>query len=387
MLGGAGTGKTTLIEAIVRQSRKAYGCGLCAPTGKAARNLSERSNMSTATVYRMLRMTPDDHMLNAQLEDDLALVIVDEASMLTLKEFAGILEGAGTGAKIVLIGDPHQLQAVGSGNIMQDLLALGLPRKHLSTFHRQGGVECALLHNVRSFDTCHTLEDLRFDETFMLKDMQPGEMMLKFLATQAAHRYSRGKSIQVVAPTNLMVYDLNCRIQELLNPVTLDAAGNPLELEVQDKHKRLVKLRHGDRVMMLRNNYSLDYCNGDTGTLYINSSSEDELDYYVVFPDGRRSSFATKQGLRDMTLAYAITVHKSHGSEYDTILMPITKSRMLSRNLVYTAFSRAKKQVLMVGEREALEAGLRTYTEPRRSGLVERVKQALWEHEGKCHVA
>jgi exodeoxyribonuclease V alpha subunit len=107
----------------------------------------------------------------------------------------------------------------------------------------------------------------------------------------------------------------------------------------------------------------------------------------VVFPDGREASWDCKSGLKDITLAYAITVHKSQGSEYDTILMPVTKIRMFNRNLLYTGISRAKKQVLLMGDMEALDAGLRTYPEPRKSGLVGRVKQQKEDLMRKKHVA
>lgn len=387
ILGGAGTGKTTLIEAIVQHSPVAFGCGLCAPTGKAARNLSERNNLPAATVYSMLRMTPDNHMLDARPLEDTSLVIVDEASMLTLKEFAGILEAAGPGGKVVLLGDPNQLLSVGSGNIVPDLLALGVSSIHLSTCHRQAGEERALLHNVRSFKDCHSINDLMFDETFEFVSIHSSEMLLQHLADEGARLYLKKESIQVVAPTNNMVYDLNRRIQEKHNPATYDADGNPLELEIYDKRKRSIKLRDGDRIMMLRNNYDLNYSNGDTGILHLTNYDDESLAYHVVFPDGRTCSWNNKSGLRDMTLAYAITIHKSQGSEYDTILMPVTRSRMLNRNLIYTAISRAKNRVELVGDMEALDFGLRTLPEPRKSGLVERVVRLRDAKASKLHVA
>ncbi len=109
------------------------------------------------------------------------------------------------------------------------------------------------------------------------------------------------------------------------------------------------------------------------GTIQITNYDADEPEYTVVFPDGRKASWDCKSGLKDITLAYAITVHKSQGSEYDTILMPVIKIRMFNRNLLYTGISRAKKQVLLMGDMEALDTGLQTYPEPRKSGLVEKV--------------
>lgn len=370
--GGAGTGKTTIIEAIVSQFPGHTGYYLCAPTGKAARNLNERSNLSASTVYSTLGMTPDDNMLHTPPLEKVSMVIVDESSMLTLKEFAGILEAAKSASKIVLIGDPDQLQAVGSGNIMPDLQELGIPTFRLTTCHRQVGEERALLHNVRDFGSCHTVSDLLFDDSFSFKEVTTADALIQQLALEGSNRYRRRESVQVIAPTNSMVFALNQQMQAKLNPLKYDA-GKPLELAIFDQKGRKLKLRDGDRVMMLRNNYTQHYCNGDVGTIQITNYDADEPKYTVVFPDGRKASWDCKSGLKDITQAYAITVHKSQGSEYDTILMPVTKIRMLNRNLLYTGISRAKKQVLLMGDMEALDAGLQTYPEPRKSGLVEKV--------------
>ncbi|MDF3002118.1 MAG: ATP-dependent RecD-like helicase, partial [Bacillota bacterium] len=203
ILGSAGTGKTSLIQALVR-NRKRYlpNWVLCAPTGKAARNLTERSALQARTVHSALGKIPDEDFLTPVAWHFTGLVVVDEASMMTLEMLAGILSIAPSGSCIVLVGDPHQLLSVGSGNVLPDLLALGVPCTKLEVCHRQDDESGALLRNVREFRNCHGLNDFTFDDSFAFRIMDDEEKIKSYICEEVARRYLAGERVQVLSPFN-----------------------------------------------------------------------------------------------------------------------------------------------------------------------------------------
>lgn len=370
--GGAGTGKTTLIRALVEcRPDLSRGFLLCAPTGKAAQNLEDRTAYETRTVHGVLGKGPDDKSLSPVYWPFTELVVVDEAGMLTLELLAGLLHAVSSRCRLVLVGDPGQLQAVGPGNVLPDLMALGVPCAQLDTCHRQDAGAGALVHNVRHFKDIRTFDDLRFDASMRFipqaNDVQTHELVCRL----AAERYRDGESIQVLAPVNrsgeLSVRSLNRTLQNRLNPATV---GNT--------HPDYPKLpfRDGDRVMVLENDWEQAVCNGDVGVFHF--LPREELAYCVMLEDGWTAVWSGTDALKNLSLAYAITIHKSQGSEYDTVILPMSKryGRMLSRNLIYTAVSRAKKQVILVGDPDAVEQALRREAPERRSMLVVKTHQA-----------
>ena len=221
VLGGAGSGKTTLIRAIAAQfGNEAYRV-ICAPTGKAARNLTERTGCVARTVHSVLGMQPDDDFLSPVIWENVGLVIVDEASMMTLEMLAGILCKVRHNCRVVFLGDPNQLLSVGSGNVLPDLLRLGVPHIRLQSNHRQEGGAKGLLRNVVKFSELSGVNDLTFDDSFMLVEM--GEPLVRnALVEEAVKRYLAGESVQVLSPynraTELSVAKLNAAIQKLVNP-------------------------------------------------------------------------------------------------------------------------------------------------------------------------
>lgn len=368
ILGGAGSGKTTLIRAIANQyGGEAYRV-LAAPTGKAARNLTARTGMVARTVHSALGMHPNDDFLSPVIWGNVGLVIIDEASMMTLEMLVGCLCKMRHDCRLVLLGDPNQLQSVGSGNVLPDLLELGVPYVRLESNHRQAGADIGLQNNVVGFGGHVSIRDLMFDDSFVMEEM--GEQDIgKTLVKEAARRYCSGESVQVLSPTNLTVDRLNRAIREVVNP-----AGSAK----QELRCKGMLFRDGDRVMLTQNDRDRDCCNGDVGILHIEDNDSDDPVYHVELPDGRTPKWNDCGGLLNMTLAYAVTVHKSQGSEYDTILMPMTNGlvSMMYRNLIYTAISRAKKQVILYGSLNALGVALQKDARDRRSMLVTKTRMA-----------
>ena len=369
ILGDAGCGKSTLVRGIVSALDKDRNMVLCAPTGKAARNLTERTGLTARTVHSALGMRPDEDFLEAVSWPFVRLVIVDEASMMTLEMLAGILEKVSYECRVVLIGDGNQLLSVGTGNVLPDLIKLGTPCSCLKENHRQSGTSSALLYNVVNFRNLHSANELEFDDSFRLFEKEE-KAATDSLVEEAVRRYLGGESVQVLAPYRATVLSLNQEIREKVNP---KADG---KLCVTLRLKGTVEYREGDRVIITKNDRSRNCCNGDVGTLHIVVDKNGNcLGISIQLPDGRCPEWEGEDiglGLAHMDLAYALTVHKSQGSEYNTILFPATKSMqsMLSRNLFYTAISRAKKQVLLYGNRQAVDVATQRTLPPRKSMLV-----------------
>ena len=320
ILGGAGCGKTTLIEAIVHCFRERNDAFVpyvvAAPTGKAARNLTERTGIEARTVHGALGKVPDANFLDTVSWNCIGLVVIDEASMVSLEMLAGILNRVRRNCRVALLGDPNQLLSVGAGNILSD-----------------------------------------------------------FLCEEAARRYRAGESIQVLSPvrvkTGFSVQALNTRLQNEVNPLT---AEKPT----------WGKFRDGDRVIVTQNNAYYNICNGDVGVLHIRGEKPHRVAALAV--RGTLKTWQIDRGQGEygighddapppqLALAYALTVHKSQGSQYDTVLMPVSMAtaRMLYRNLLYTAISRARKEVILVGSREAVNTAMQCIPYPRKSKLVAR---------------
>ena len=363
ILGGAGTGKSTLIRAITKLAPAGEVQVLCAPTGKAARNLTERTGMCVRTVHSALGVVPDADFLAPVCWSNVGLVVVDEASMLTLGMLAGILSKVKSTCRVVLLGDPNQLLSVGSGNVLPDLLKLGIPHFHLESNHRQQKGATELLANVVGFSTLQNGGELVFGESFSLNCMRE-ELIKQAIVDEAVARYRAGESVQVLSPynsaTELSVSKLNQAIREKVNPNTPD------KLCFGDQ------FRDGDKVIILNNDRDRNCSNGDVGILRILSNKKANTCFCVELPDGRCPIWDYYGGIANIALAYALTVHKSQGSEYDTILMPVTDSfsNMLYRNLIYTAISRARSKVILYGSRNALSVAVQKPARERRSQLV-----------------
>ena len=249
--------------------------------------------------------------------------------------------------------------------MLPDLLALDVPNIRLSSFHRQADRESALAHNVREFGTCWSLNDLHFDKSFQFIPLTEDGAIRNCICRGGINLYRLGADVQILSPYNrsgLLSSDgLNVVFREQLNPATA-------ENTIKD-----VFFRSGDRVIILQNDWAQEVCNGDIGTYY-HKAADGMLLYGVACNRDRIAAWGGEKAnpLSRLRLAYTITIHKAQGSEYDTVVLPLSKSfaSMLHRNLLYTAISRAKRRVVIVGDPDALATALQRETPPRRSMLV-----------------
>ena len=340
---------------------------LAAPTGKAARNLRERTGLTCRTIHSALGKIPDEDFLDPVRWETVEMVIADEASMVSLEMLSGILNRMSPRCRLVLLGDPYQLPAVGSGNVISDLLALGIPSLTLKQQYRQGEQETALRYNVTQFHSIPDAAGLHYDDSFQFWKSDEGAIC-ETVCAEAAKRYLAGETVQIIAPTKAEVRKLNQQMQSMVNPPAKDIPDICYHSEM---------LRENDRVTILVNDRDQNCSNGDLGTLHI---SDDPYSEYKLLTaktaDKRTPTFLSCGREQKLALAYAMTVHKSQGSQYDTVIMPLSvHARMLTRNLLYTAISRSTKQLILVGSDTSLSVAMQTLPPERRSMLVAKTHQ------------
>ena len=373
ILGGAGTGKTSMIQGIFQTYQKSKDSFIAvAPTGKASVNLRTKCGVHSMTVHSLLGLGIDS--LDDRVDwNAIGLIVIDEAGMLTIEMLSGILQHCKKDCRIVMVGDDNQLQSVGAGNIIHDLVTLGFPVTQLFENHRQKYDFSALAKNVQNFSWLGSIDDLQFDDSFMLMELPEYEMQ-RFICETSAKKYTNNESFQLLSPVNysgsLSVSSLNNALHSLVNPC-IDKS------KIIDNGNDL--LWNNDRILVKQNNHSLGYCNGDIGRLRM-YPEESELNLAALdFEDGRTCYLPTIDQMNDLRLGYAITVHKSQGGEYDSIILPLCEynRNMLTRNLLYTAISRARKQIILVGSRDTLDFAIHNHPKKRNSSLVQKVQQII----------
>jgi len=353
--GGPGTGKTTIIRAITRLfERLGARIMLAAPTGRAAKRMSETSGRAAKTIHRLLEYSPaqgefqrnDSHPLDCQL------LIVDEVSMVDAPLMYYLLKAVPPDATLILVGDNHQLPSVGPGNVLQDIIASQvIPVVTLREIFRQDAAGRIII-NAHRINTGQVplLDPPRNSESdfYFIAQHDPNkilDLVLKITSQRIPRRFGLDPvdDIQVLTPMHkgiLGAGNLNNELQQLLNP-------NDVYLKRGDKYFRL-----NDKVMQIRNNYTKEVFNGDIGRIVAIDTRSVAL---TVRFDDRRVRYDPTD-LDDIVLAYAISVHKSQGSEYTAVVIPVTTQHyvMLQRNLLYTAVTRGKQLVVLVGDRRAL---------------------------------
>ncbi len=353
--GGPGTGKTTIVQAILKIfSRLGTRIMLAAPTGRAARRMSEATGHEARTIHRLLEFSiqkggfqrTDEHPLECDL------LIVDEASMIDTLLMHHLLKAVPAGATFILVGDANQLPSVGPGNVLGDVIGSGaVPSVELKEIFRQAEASLIIVNAHRINNglfpfprpSGHALEDFYF-----IEQEDPAEV-LKTVVDLTKERIPKRfgldpiEEIQVITPMHkgmVGTANLNQELQRVLNPAEESITRGSRAFRLQDK------------VMQIRNNYDKEVFNGDIGRIVKMDLENQEL---LIAFEGRRVPYDYSD-LDEIVLAYAVSVHKSQGSEYPAVIIPILTQHylLLQRNLIYTAVTRGRKLVVLVGTRKAL---------------------------------
>jgi exodeoxyribonuclease V alpha subunit len=364
LTGGPGCGKSFTVRAVVAlaQAKKAR-VVLAAPTGRAAKRLSELAGMDAQTLHRLLELRPGGEAAFHQdrpLEAD--LVVVDEASMLDLLLANKLVKAVPPGAHLLLVGDVDQLPSVGPGEVLRDLLQAGkgtpvLPRVRLTQVFRQAQ-QSGVVTNAHRINAGHPPLTSGLGDFFLFAEDDPervAELTVDIVVNRLPGRFGLDprRDVQVLCPMHRGPAGsaaLNERLQEVLTP----AAPKQPERRFGGR-----TYRPGDKVMQVRNDYEKGVYNGSVGTVTTISPETSEL--FVLMDEDQEVRYGFDD-LDELTHAYALTVHRSQGSEYPCVVVPLTQTAwlMLQRNLLYTAVSRARQLVVLVGSRRALAKAIRT---------------------------
>ena len=375
LTGGPGTGKTTTTQGIIAALKKAgLRVLLAAPTGRAAKRMSEATGMEAKTIHRLLEYNPQDgYKRNDEnpLEGD--ALIVDECSMIDILLMNNLLKAVPVGMRLVFVGDIDQLPSVGAGNVLRDIIdSQRIPVVRLVRIFRQA-------QKSRIVMNAHTINQGRFPDTsngrdtdfFFMREDDPeraAETIVRLVKERLPRAYRESPDrIQVLTPMQRGVVgaaNLNLLLQQALNPSgpSLGRGG--------------YTYRQGDRVMQLRNNYAKEVFNGDLR--YIREVDTEDRMLTVDF-DGKKVEYDVTE-LDELTLAYATTIHKAQGSEYPIVVMPVLMTHfvMLQRNLIYTGITRAKKICVLIGAMKALAYAVRNMSVLKRNtSLRERLNPSL----------
>ena len=367
--GGPGTGKTSIQRAILNIYKKAFPDSdvvCCAPTGRAARRMEQSTGYPASTIHKVLNLTAGEvHELKDidLLEAD--LVLVDEVSMMDMLTTWYLFNALPPSCRLILVGDADQLPSVGPGAVLNELLACGkLPAVILDKVFRQseGSLVAENAQRIR-----HGVTDLEFGDDFQFwpsaEETQSAQYLMWFYKREV-DRYGVD-NVALLTPfrkkSKTGVYSLNAALHDTINP------ASPEKDEIETGQR---VLRVGDKVMQMKNR---DFAsNGDIGYICTSKRDSDGILVEVDFGDDRVVAYEDVESLRQLELAYAATIHKSQGSEYDAVLINIQNmhGKMLNRALIYTAETRAKKQVIIVGDWEAVVRAIQTADTKRRNTML-----------------
>ena len=408
LTGGPGTGKTTTINAIIRYFEgEGAEIRLAAPTGRAAKRMTEATGYEAQTIHRLLELSgmPEDDRegqpihfeRNAENPLETDVIIIDEMSMVDIHLIHTLLMAVTAGTRLILVGDENQLPSVGPGNVLRDIIRSGqFPVVELKKIFRQAS-ESDIVVNAHKINRGEQVTINNKSRDFFFLKRYDADIIIRVviaLIQEKLPRYVDAKpyEIQVLTPMRkglLGVERLNQILQRYLNPP-----------DEKKKEKEIGQrlFREGDKVMQVKNNYQLEWeilgrykipvdkgvgvFNGDTGIMTeINEFAETAT---VEFEDGRQAEYSFKQ-LEELELAYAVTIHKSQGSEYPAVILPILSGpRMLmNRNLLYTAVTRARKCVTVVGSETTFAEMIRNEKQQQRYSSLDRRIRELDESEQK----
>lgn len=403
--GGPGTGKTTIIDMIIRVL-EASGLKvlIAAPTGRAAKRITEASGYEAFTIHRMLEYyyAEDEGVMrfgkNSEEPLDAEAIIIDEASMIDILLMKGLMEAVKIGTRMIFVGDSDQLPPVGAGNVLKDMLASeALYFVRLTEIFRQAKESMIVVnaHRINNGETPYYNEK---DKDFFLLETNDEDIIVEKIKELCARRLpsyyencDSMRDIQIITPTRkgkIGSVALNGELQGILNPAGKD--------KHEVKHANRI-FREGDRVMQMKNNYKIEWkkiddpqtregiFNGEVG--YIRFVDKEDEIVSVEFDDGKIAQYEFLQ-LEELDLAYALTVHKSQGSEFPIVIIPAAwvSPLLATRNLLYTAVTRGKMAVIMVGGRKYIDAMVANdNTTVRNTALKERLikygKEKPWTKE------
>lgn len=387
--GGPGTGKTTTINTIIRLMEKLkLSIALAAPTGRASKRMSEMTGEEAKTIHRLLEigyMGENEHLQFAKDENnplDVDVVIIDETSMVDILLMNGLLKAIKPGTRLILVGDVDQLPSVGPGNVLGDIIQSGMVKViRLTEIFRQAQESMIIVNAHRINKGEYPVFNAKGKDFYFISRNNAGEIVSTIVdlcknRLPTSYGYHSMQSIQVLTPmrkTPVGVLYLNKELQKVLNP----PAKNKKEKNFRD-----ILFREGDKVMQIKNNYNMIWTrvngdedgtgifNGDIG--YIECIRHEDSLMTVIFDDDKRVEYDFNQ-LDELELAYALTVHKSQGSEFPVVVMPMFNGApmLMTRNLFYTAVTRAKELVVLVGKESVMKMMVDNNKEiQRHSGLA-----------------
>ncbi|MBU0990581.1 MAG: ATP-dependent RecD-like DNA helicase [Proteobacteria bacterium] len=377
--GGPGTGKTTIINAILTIfSRLSVRILLAAPTGRAAKRMGEATGHDAKTIHRMLEYSiqKGGFQKNGEHPLDCALLVVDEASMIDTILMYHLLKAIPPEATLILVGDVNQLPSVGAGNILKDIISSGLlPVVELNKIFRQAE-ESLIIVNAHKINNgilpSFTSSKDKLEDFYFIEREDPEEVLTEILdltkeRIPARFGFDPIHDIQVLTPMHRGVVgaeNLNIELQKALNPIGGGIMRGNRKLSLNDK------------VMQIKNNYDKEVFNGDMGRIRTIDAENQEA---IISFDGRDVPYDFTE-LDEIVLAYAVSVHKSQGSEYPAIIVPVLTQHymLLQRNLIYTAVTRGKRLVILIGTKKALAIGVKNdKTRKRYTFLEKRLRSML----------
>ncbi|MBI5248364.1 MAG: ATP-dependent RecD-like DNA helicase [Desulfomonile tiedjei] len=371
--GGPGTGKTTLLRSLIEiLERKKLRALLCAPTGRAAKRLAETTGREAKTVHRLLEYSPSERGFQRGRSRPLEaeVVVVDEVSMVDISLMRHLLAAVHPQTTLLLVGDADQLPSVGPGNVLGDLINSGkIPVVQLRKVFRQANESLivANAHRVNQGLMPESPNENAVLSDFYLIEKDDAEECVRLIKEMVSRRIpdrfglNPVQDVQILSPMHkgsLGTENLNRELREILNP-----NGNPLRGD---------RFRVGDRVMQTRNNYEKEVFNGDVGRIVGFNTEEEEA---LVEYDGRTVAYHISE-MDEMILAYAVTIHKAQGSEYPAVIIPMSTQHyvLLRRNLLYTAMTRGKNLVIVIGSSKALQMAVENrIVEPRFTHLAAKI--------------
>jgi exodeoxyribonuclease V alpha subunit len=379
--GGPGVGKTTLLNAVLLILRaKEVRCQLCAPTGRAAKRMSEATGLEARTIHRLLEVDPGSgrFLRNESRPLDCDLLVVDETSMVDVPLMSHLLKALPPQAGLLLVGDVDQLPSVGPGLVLANLIESGVaPVARLTEVFRQAGGS-RIITNAHRINQGLLPEDndpREGGDFYFLERAEPEQIadtLMDLVQRRLPEKYRIDpiRDLQVLCPMNrgsLGVRELNLRLQAALNPPKPDSPG---------VEKFGWQFRAGDKVIQTENDYDKGVFNGDIGQV----ARVDPFERQVTIQFGSREVPYDYGELDEIALAYAITIHKAQGSEFPVVVIPVATQHymLLQRNLIYTGVTRGKRLVVLVGQGKALAMAVRNNrTERRFSGLLARLRAVV----------